>query len=141
MQSHHTEPRRRWRWGSEAGALAWVALTLLAGAGVAFALLRPGNLAYWVSSCSVVPLVFVAVIEFEDRWRVAGRAVKAAVWTVATGLALAGGLWATLAPGDRSWLVGLLMTVPLMVLILPILERGGEDGPAGLDGGGPMGPP
>jgi hypothetical protein len=65
------------------------------------------------------------------------------VWAAAAALAVAGAAWNVIAPSARSYVVGGLMALPVLV-VTPLLDRGAQDGnggPMDLGSGGPFGPP
>ena len=141
-QTPDSHERKR-RSGAALRPFAWVAFSLLALAGIWLAWVHPGDLAYWVTPTTLLPLIYIVCIEYEDRWRTAGPLTKRIVWSAAVALALGGGLWATLDPGARSWVLGFTMTIPMLLLLAPIVGRAGSDGhlPGDGLGSGPAGPP
>jgi hypothetical protein len=123
--------------------IAWPVSLLLAAGGIALAALEPGDVAYWVSEIAVLPLIAVTVIVFEDPWRNAHRGTRALVWAMAVVLALAGAVGSIVFPGARSFIIGGLMTVPLIVLLgtLGARDDDSDDARAPELGGGILGPP
>jgi hypothetical protein len=124
--------------------IAWPVFSIIAAGGIALALLEPGDVAYWTSTIAVIPLIYVAIIEFEEPWRAASRRARAAVWTAAAALAAAGLTSNVVLPGARSFIIGGLMVVPLIVLLAPIITRGANADDTPLDdlgAGGIFGPP
>jgi hypothetical protein len=116
-----------------------VAFSLVGFGGVISAVVDPGDVSYWVAGLAMVPVLYVAVIEFEDPWRAARVGVKRAVWAAAVTLAMAGAVLAAVSPAHGMWTVGGLMTLPLLVLLSPFLAT--QDTPGGEGANGPWGPP
>lgn len=78
-------------------------------------------------------------LETEEQWPSMSARARTAIIVPAGCLALAGAVWALADPGRRSYIVGGLMTGPLITLVLPVLTRDTHDYPAAPDGA--WGPP
>jgi hypothetical protein len=76
--------------------------------------LAPGDLSYLVGPFTlIVPAVFVGLAKGPEleEWYARRRAP---VWFATLALAIGGAAWALLGPGDRSFVVGSVMTLPLL---------------------------
>jgi hypothetical protein len=121
---------------------AWAGLGLVAGAGLAWMVLAPGDLSYLVGPFTlIVPAGWVALAkgpELEEWY--ARRRVP--VWFATLAVTIAGAAWALVDPGDRSFVVGSVMTLPVLVATALLGRDSGPDTRPDADlGTGIYGPP
>jgi hypothetical protein len=121
---------------------AWAGLGLVAGAGLAWMVLAPGDLSYLVGPFTlIVPAVFVGLAKGPqlEAWYARRRV---SVWFATLALAIAGATWGLLDPGDRSFVVGSVMTLPALFATALLDRDSGPDTRSDADlGTGIYGPP
>jgi hypothetical protein len=104
--------------------------------------LAPGDLSYLVGPFTlIVPAVFVGLAKGPEleEWYARRRAP---VWFATLALAIAGAAWALLDPGDSSFVVGSVMTLPVLFATALLDCDGGPDTRSDADlGTGSYGPP
>jgi hypothetical protein len=122
--------------------LAWVGLAAVAVAGIAWMIAAPGDVSYFFGPFATVPLAIVSIPFLDDLYDRATRRQLVGLWFAALGLAVAGAAWALVAPGERSFVVGSLMAMPVVVATVLLGRDDESEGStdSGL-GGAVYGPP
>ena len=106
----------------------------LALAGVALAALWPGTAAFWIAPLLVLSFAVTGALIFLTPWDEIPLTRRRIAAVLATALAVGGGVWVLVAPDDRSYLLGGLMTLPLMAVLLARSDgTRGKDMPAAGD--------
>lgn len=96
----------------------WAIGIAIGAGGVALAVAMPGNFAYWLAPLLVLVPLWMLTVQFLDPWSQvpAGGRVAARIGGVALALAGAGLVMAD--PEVRTYLVGVLLLMPLAAVIL-----------------------
>lgn len=127
--------------------VAWVGLVIAVVAAIAWMFFAPGDVAYLLGPLAVIVPVAVAVAArgpaLLDWYERSTRRALVALWLATLVLAMAGAVWAILDPDGGGYLVGGLMSLPVL-FATGLLDRGGatsdDSGDSGL-AGDVFGPP
>ena len=90
----------------------------LALAGVALAGGWPGTAAFWLAPLLVLPLPITAAMMLLSPWDAISPRRRRIAAVSSAALAVGGGVWVLLAPDARSYLLGGLMTLPLLAVLM-----------------------
>lgn len=104
----------------------------LALAGMILAAARPGTAAFWLAPLLVLPVTVTGAMVLLSPWDEISPTRRRVAATLSTVLAVGGALWALVASDERSYLLGGLMTLPLIAVLLARSEsdpRKGSSGP------------
>jgi hypothetical protein len=91
--------------------------TPAAAAGVALAALLPGTASFWLAPLLVAPFFIIAATRHLSPWDDVPPRRRHVAAVLSAALAVAGALWVLVAPDDRSYLLGGLMTLPLLAVL------------------------
>jgi hypothetical protein len=98
--------------------VAWACSSLAAAAAVGWALWRPGDAAFWISPLLLAPLFILIGDRYGESIRALPTWKLRGLSAALLALALAGGLVAVIAATDTAYLLGSMMSVPIVMLLV-----------------------
>jgi peptidoglycan/LPS O-acetylase OafA/YrhL len=96
----------------------WLIGLALLAQGVWLAVDFPGTFAYWMSPLLAICFLALVVLQFLTPWDQLELRRKALAWTLAALSGAAGGALVIADPGRRSYLLALMLLMPLFAVLV-----------------------